>query len=146
MLRSENMAIVKEYADQIWHQGNLDAVDDFFAADYVRYSPYKPKITGIAAMKQFVSATRAEFPDLQFIWDDLIVEADKVVGRWTCRGTHLGPAPEFGIGPTGQQVEFAGISIYEIKDSKIVAEWEIWDRLRLLHQLGVVPVTKVYAE
>lgn len=145
MYSAINKTIIESYTEQIWHQGNLDAIGEYFSSDFVSYNPIKPKINGLAELKQFVSATRAQFPDIEFTWDDMVVEDDKVVARWTCRGTHLGPSPEFGIGPTGQKVMFAGITIYQIRNGKIMAQWEIWDRLRLLHQLGVVPVTQVPA-
>lgn len=55
------------------------------------------------------------------------------------RGTHLGTSPSFGIEATGRQVEVSGITIFQIVDDKIVADWETWDRLQLLKQLGVAP-------
>ena len=140
-----NKTIIESYTEQIWHQGNLEAADEYFSPDFISYNPLKPKINGLAELKQFFAATRSQFPDIRFTLDDMVAEDDKVVVRWTCWGTHLGPSPEFGIGPTGHKVNFAGITVYQIRNGKIVAQWEIWDRLRLLHQLGVVPVTQVYA-
>jgi predicted ester cyclase len=32
-----------------------------------------------------------------------------------------------------------GISIYRLAEGKIAEQWEQWDRLNLMQQLGVVP-------
>ena len=69
--------------------------------------------------------------------DDLVAEGDKVVVRWTFRGTHPG---EFqGVPPTGKQVTIIGISIFRIVGNKVVEDWTIIDLLGLLQQLGVIP-------
>ena len=56
---------------------------------------------------QFVATYRFAFPDSRFAVEDRIAEGDKVVSRWTARGTHRG---EFlGISPTGEEVTVTGI-------------------------------------
>jgi predicted ester cyclase len=42
------------------------------------------------------------------------------------------------IGPTGRQVQIAGIWIHQIAGEKIVESWNVWDTLGMLQQLGVV--------
>jgi len=97
-----------------------------------------PEVThGPDAQKQSIAALRAAFPDFQLTIEDLIAEGDKVVLHWTARGTHKG---EFmGIAPTGKQATVTGLSISRFAGGRIVELREIWDRLGLLQQLGVVP-------
>lgn len=47
-----------------------------------------------------------------------------------------------GITPTGKRVTITGISIHRIASGKIVEEWQEWDSLGLMQQLGVVPTFK----
>jgi predicted ester cyclase len=47
-----------------------------------------------------------------------------------------------GVAPTGKRVTMTGISIHRIADGKIVEEWQQWDSLGLMQQLGVVPTLK----
>jgi predicted ester cyclase len=68
----------------------------------------------------------------------MIAEGDKVVSRYTIRGTHQGETEEFGP-PTGKQVELEGITRHRIEDGKIVEEWERYDNLSILQQLGLAP-------
>jgi predicted ester cyclase len=44
-----------------------------------------------------------------------------------------------GIAPTGKQVTLSGMMIDRIVNGKIVEEWEEWDSLGMMRQLGVVP-------
>ena len=79
------------------------------------------------------------FPNLNVTLEDEIAEDGKVVTRWTIRGTpHQGEL--MGIAPTEKQIELKGITIYRIEaDKKIAEEWERYDNLGLMQQLGVAP-------
>ena len=77
------------------------------------------------------------FPDVHFTIEDQVAEADKVVTRWTWRGTHQGPFQ--GIPPTGKHVMVTGVGINRFANGKVVENWTNMDILGLLQQLGVVP-------
>jgi predicted ester cyclase len=57
--------------------------------------------------------------------------------RWTATATHKGEL--MGIAPTGKQVTITGIAIDRIDGGKIVEEWENFDRMSMMQQLGVIP-------
>jgi hypothetical protein len=63
---------------------------------------------------------------------------DVAVTRWTLRGTHDGETEELGP-PTGRRVEVEGLSLHRVEDGRIVEEWERYDNLSMLQQLGLVP-------
>lgn len=62
---------------------------------------------------------------------------DKVVVRWTSRGTHQGEL--YGIPATGKQFTNSGMTIYRLANAKITELWFIGDNMGLMQQLGVVP-------
>ena len=64
---------------------------------------------------------RSAFPDLHFTIQDQIAEGEKVVTRYTFRGTQQGEL--MGIPPTGKQVSIEGISIYRVADGKMQQAW-----------------------
>ena len=69
--------------------------------------------------------------------EDQIAERDKVVTRFTFRGTHQG---EFmGVPATGKVVTVTGIYISRIAGGKCVEDWENLDMLGWLQQLGAIP-------
>jgi steroid delta-isomerase-like uncharacterized protein len=116
---------------------NLDLIDEVYTADVVWHEPDQ-EIRGLEQAKQFVTTYKSAFPDLNATVEDVIAEGDKVVTRWTIRGTHQGEIEEFGP-PTGRQAELQGITIHRIEDGKIVEEWNRYDNLSLLQQLGLAP-------
>jgi len=50
--------------------------------------------------------------------DDLVVARDRVVGRFTYRGTHAGPF--YGTPPTVNAIEMRSIDIWRIEDGQFV--------------------------
>jgi steroid delta-isomerase-like uncharacterized protein len=80
---------------------------------------------------------RAAFPDLQFTVEDIIDQDDRVVIRWSSRGTHQGEL--MGLAPTGKIVTVTGISIDRFADGKVAESWTNWDVLGLMRQLGAAP-------
>jgi steroid delta-isomerase-like uncharacterized protein len=116
---------------------NPDILEKVYAPDLVWHEPDQ-EVRGYEEARQFVSMYKSAFPDLNVTVEDAIVQGDKVVTRYTVRGTHQGEIEEFGP-PTGRQVELEGITIHRIEDGKIVEEWERYDNLGILQQLGLVP-------
>jgi predicted ester cyclase len=51
-------------------------------------------------------------------------------------GQHSGSS--FGAEPTGQSVDFWGISIVRVEDGKIVEGWNCFDMLSMYQQIGWV--------
>ena len=135
MSTEEIRGIIRCWIDEVWKKGDLDAVNEIFAADFVFHyagTQGKPDREGY---KEAVTDLVAPFADVHAAVEDVIMEGDKVVLRWTWGGTHTG---EFwGIPPTGRQVAVTGISILRIVGGKIVEEWGEMDNMGLMAQLGV---------
>jgi len=81
---------------------------------------------------------RAAFPDKYFTIEDVIAEGDRVLLRWTIRGTHLGEfwTPVGTALPTGQQITLTSMALFRVADGKIVEEQTVIDWLDLLVQFG----------
>lgn len=121
----ESKELVTRYLEEAWNKGNVDVLDELFTPDLT------------ARLKPLIGAFRAGFPDWNCVIDDFVVEGDKVVNRWTGKATHTGNF--FGIPATGKSVTVEGITIQQIADGRIVADWSQSDQLSLMQQLGVVP-------
>ncbi len=76
---------------------------------------------------------RAAFPDLHVEVHDIFGAGDKVVTRFTMRGTHEGDF--MGLAPTGRTVEVGGIAIDEMRNGQRIAGWAQLDLLGLMRQL-----------
>jgi steroid delta-isomerase-like uncharacterized protein len=135
----ENKAVVRREFEEIFnHRGNLDAAEEIYAPNYVGHEPAFGDIQGVESAKQFAASYRQAFPDLQSTIEDQVAEGDKVVTRFTSRGTHQGESEDFGP-PTGNRIEVTGITFEQFADGKIVEDWTNFDALGLLQQLGLVP-------
>ena len=138
-MSEENKAIVRREFEEIFTQGNLDAADEIYASNYVGHEATTPEgIHGLQAAKQFASVYRSAFPDLQVtIEDQSAAEGEKVVTRWTARGTHQGEL--MGLAPTGAQVRMTGITISRIAEGKVAEDWTNFDALGMMQQIGAIP-------
>jgi steroid delta-isomerase-like uncharacterized protein len=121
---------------EIVNQRNPDIIDEVYAPDFVWHEPDQD-IRGSEEAKQFVATFFDAFPDINITVEDAIAEGDKAVTRWTIRGTHQGETEELGP-PTERQIELKGITIHRVEGDKIVEEWERYDNLGMMQQLGVM--------
>ena len=112
-----------------------DTLGEVYASDVVWHMPDQ-EVRGIEEAKQFVDMFKSAFPDMHATVEDVVAEGDKVVTRVTLRGTHQGEVEEFGPS-TGKQVEIEGITIHRIEDGKIAEEWNSYDNLSMMQQLGL---------
>jgi steroid delta-isomerase-like uncharacterized protein len=128
----------KALAHRSWQLlDNPDILEEVYAADLVWHEPDQD-LRGYEEARQFVSMYKTAFPDLNVTVEDTMAEGDKVITRYIVRGTHEEEIEEFGP-PTGRHLELEGITIHRIEDGKIVEEWERYDNLGMLQQLGLVP-------
>lgn len=134
----QNKSIVRRYFEEAWNAGRLEVLDAIVAPMYVNHDPAAPDLPpGPAGLKPIIAGFRAAFPDLHFTIEDLIAEDDKVVTRWTMRGTHQGDF--MGVPSSGKRVTVGGIQIERIADGCIVEHWRKSDDVGLLQQLGAAP-------
>ena len=135
MDETEIRDIVERFTDQAWNGGDLDLIDELFAAEYVGHDAPRPEpVRGPEGMKDFLRMYHGAFSDAHIALDDVIIKDDKVVTRWTGTGTHDGDL--MGIPATGKAVSFTGIRIFRLADGKIVEGWVDWDTFGLMRQLG----------
>jgi steroid delta-isomerase-like uncharacterized protein len=134
-MSATNKAIFRRYFEDVLNTGNVGLVDELIALNYISHYPTGYEFGGGPEdVKHIVTTVRTGFPDVHFTVEDLIAEGDKVVGRWTFRGTHMGDF--MGIPTTGKKVEVMGIAIYRIAAGKIAEAWVAWDAMGLMQQLG----------
>ena len=119
--------------------GNLDALDEVYAADYVWHRPPFPDTSGIEAVKESIEGMRSAYSDIQIVYEKMIGEDSHIAYRYTWQGKHTGQSPTLPIPPTGKEVTLVGCVVVRIVDGKIVEEFEHSDYLGFLQQLGVIP-------
>jgi steroid delta-isomerase-like uncharacterized protein len=138
----QNKSIVRRWIEEGWNKGNLKVVDQLYAPNFVQHEPPPASVNSSEALKQYVGSYLTAFPDLHFTIDDLVAEGDKVVWRFSAKGTHK--ASFMGIPPTGKVSSITGMVLFRLENSRIVEAWVNIDALGLLQQLGVIPMPQMH--
>ena len=73
-----NKAVVRRLVDHGMNAGRLNVIDAIYAPELA------------PAAHRWIAPFRESFLDVHMTIVDLIAEGDKVVGRFTCSGTHQG--------------------------------------------------------
>jgi steroid delta-isomerase-like uncharacterized protein len=133
--------VVREFVEAFWNRGDLAAADRLMTRDAVVHEPVAGTPKDLKAINTMI---RKAFPDWHSTIEEMLVEGDRVVERWTGRGTHQGDFQ--GITPTGTSVAVPGVVFYRITDGKIVEFRGQFDRMSLMQQLGAIPSTNAPAQ
>jgi steroid delta-isomerase-like uncharacterized protein len=142
-MSEKQKAITRRIFEEVW-EGDLDVVDEVLGANYVAHGLAAGLPPGRDSFKHFVSVYRTAFPDVHFTIEDQIAEENKVVTRWTARGTHKGDL--MGIPASGKRVVVTGSSTNRFAGDKSVESWNNWDGLGMMQQIGVIPAMGETAE
>ena len=138
MSTGANKAIARRFREELFNTGKTEICDQICDNQAVirGHDPLTPDYgAGPQAFKQVVSMYRTAFPDANCTVDETVAEGDKVVTRWTARGTNLGPLGN--SAPTGRKVLVTGVDILKIVKGKIVECDMVWDAAGMLQQLDL---------
>ncbi len=133
----ENKALLRRGWEEILNKGNINALDQFYAENFVDHNAFPGIPSGIEGMRQTYNIIFSAFTNIHVIIDDMVAEEDKIVVRVTANGIHTG---EFmGTPATGKRISIMEIRIYRIAGGKIVEHWGLMDTASLMQQLGSAP-------
>lgn len=122
MSAEENKAILRRIAEK-FNKRDLAFIDEVFSPNFVLHDANNPGWPrGLAGARKMFTGMLTAAPDIQVTMEDIVAEGDKVVVRWTFRGTNTGESIT-GASPTGQPVTVLGIGIYRIANGKIEEDW-----------------------
>jgi len=120
-------------------RGDLDAVYQYIASDYVFHRTPLPDTVGKEANRKGDEAFLAAFSDNRTTIHEIIVEGNTAAMHYTWEAVHTGVSPSLGIPPTGKGLRLSGCMIYHWEEDKIVEQWDYADMLGLMQQLGLIP-------
>jgi hypothetical protein len=115
----------------------LAVIDELYAPNCVLHAASGQDVRGLENVKKHISEFYDAFPGNHMTIDDLIVEGDKAVVRYTFTGTHKGEYR--GIPSTNKNVTIWAIEIHRIVGGKRVESWSRYDTLGVMQQLGLIP-------
>src|SRR5215208_964668 len=139
-MSEENKEKMRRFLEEAFGQGKTELVDELLHSDFVCYDPNSEtgEIRGTDTIKGEIEYFHSAVPDLTFTVEDQVAEGDKVVSRYTARGTHEGEF--FGVAGSGNRIEMTGIQIDRFDESgKMIEEWPEYDLLGAMRQMGAIP-------
>ena len=132
-MSEENKALVRGFLES-FPNGDIDACKAMMADDQIFHFPLADgpmdRDNHAGAMGVFKEA----IPDLKFEIHDQVAEGDKVVSRFSATKTFTN---EFqGLTASDGPIEFSGVNIAQFKDGKIIEEWDSFDTMAVMSELG----------
>lgn len=141
MNNERNQAMVRDFMERGFGQGDLSVVDEYNNMDGVDHQ--EPDGTDFAThLKEAIINMRTAFPDLHFEIHDILSEGELVAFRSTMTGTHLGKlqvGPTQKIPPTGHKVSVPHMHFIRVVEGKTLDLWHLWDMPMMMQQLGIKP-------
>ena len=138
MSASDNKATVRRLYAEI-DAGNLEAMDELVSSNFLDHSP--PPIPGLPPGRDGLKAAFEIFwrstPGTHEVLDQ-VAEGDLVMTRIRAQGRFaedLGPIPA-----TGGELDVTATSVYRVTDGMLTEHWGEVDSLKMMQQLGVIPV------
>ena len=132
----ENKAVVRRFVTDVFEKGDVGAVDELLAEDFVPHT-WPSTGDGRGDLKRAMERVSKGLSDAAFTINDLIAEGDLVVARLTASATQKG---EFmGMPPSGKRYTIPEIHIFRVRDGRIVEHWHQFDQLGMMRQLGAMP-------
>ena len=137
----QQMEANKKIARDSWeafNQKDAAKATSYYAENAVvqDYGEPKPR-TGKEEIQQVWQMYITAFPDAHVTIEGELAHGDTVVQQWRVNGTNTGPLME--MPATNKSVEVHGCSIFHMVNGKIEHEWEYWDQLSFMKQLGMMP-------
>jgi steroid delta-isomerase-like uncharacterized protein len=134
----ESRSVVLGGFDELWKQRRPETADKWFTPDLTFQTTIQPEpFRGPDGFREFYRGISGGFPDYDIHIDDVVAEGDKVVLRFTFRGTNSGDY--FGIPSTGKPVTIRFVEIFTVRDGQIASIWHVANVLDVMQQLGFLP-------
>lgn len=120
-----------------WDLGEVEALDTLLSPDYRRIGG-TGEGQSLAEFKASIVTTRAAFPDLRTLIDEILVDGDRAAIRWHSTGTHRHPF--LGVPPTHREIKVSGTTFAHFDGTLIAKEYVTWDPRVLLTALGILTI------
>jgi predicted ester cyclase len=146
-----NKASIRRIHQEVWSNPDskaaAEAVDQFFAPDFVRHG-WRGVTHGLPEFKRGMGRWRAAFPDWSEHVEEIHAEGNFVVTLLTVGGTQRGDLAAIpGISPAipakGRQLRMNELNLWRIENGKVSEQWYIYDNWGAWTQLGFLDPDRI---
>jgi predicted ester cyclase len=126
--------VVRKLADTFNNPQNRESSYFDFYDNSLTIHGFPPNLpTNKEGFKQFIYLLWNAFPDIRIIFEDIIIEGNKVACRYHLTGTHKGEFMD--LQPTDKQFRVNGMTVFSFRDTKCIERWNLVDMISLREQL-----------
>ena len=126
--------VVRKLADTFNNPQNRESSYFDFYDDSLMIHGFPPNLpTNKEGFKQFIYLLWKAFPDIKIMFEDIIIEGNKVACRYNLTGTHKGEFMD--LQPTDKQFKVKGMTVFSFRDTKCIERWNLVDMMSLMEQL-----------
>jgi len=123
-----NIAVVRRFVHEVFNTGNVDVLDEIAAVNWKDH-----RTQGREGWKKRTLALRESFPDIHMTIDDIFSVKNKVVIRYTVEGTE-----SIDHKRKGKHFRASGITIAQLRNGRFQENWNHFDELSMMRQLGKI--------
>src|SRR5438105_5220976 len=128
----------KQLVRELWAAsptGDFDKMAGLYDEHVLYHGSGGNERRGRDAAIDFARGFKTAFPDMTVEIEQLVAEGEFVVSRVRGSGTHTGEL--MGMPPTGKKVDVRWVmNMVRIVNGKVAEEWEIFDQMDFMNQLG----------
>jgi predicted ester cyclase len=135
--KEENKEKERRTVEEAINKGNLNVLDEVLSPDFVYHGPGGTEVKGPEEYKKFLASLRDMYPDIHVEIKNILAEGNLVATRTMSTFTFTGKVGD--IAPTDRRVAMMGSILDRFDGGKLVETWELYDRLDLYQQLGLIP-------
>ena len=122
---SDGKSVVTRLVEEVMNRRRLEVLDEVYDAQLAR------------GARRWIEPFLESFADVEMRIVELVAEGERVVGRFSCSGTHVGEW--LGHPATGRRFEsVAEVYFFTVRDGRIVAAWGLEDLWARIEQLGLL--------
>ena len=119
-IEENNKVLVRRFFEA-QAKGDLDALEELLAPDFVDHSLLPDQDPGREGFIHSVAKEQAAFSNIRYIIEEQVAEGEKVMTRFTNSRIH-DRGPFLGLAPTGMELKTTAIVIHRVVGNKIVEE------------------------
>lgn len=129
-------SVVARFIDEVLTGHDLDALAEVASPHILIHPtamPCEAGFYGLAGVERWLRASWDAFDDLAVSDYSTVAQGDIVAVRWAARGTSTGDF--LTLPPSGEVVEYTGVSMYRTEEGKIAEIWDTRNTLGIMGQL-----------
>ena len=130
-----NKRIVSLIFTEIFGKWRIEENEHIYSPDYVGHAG--DQVYTRAQDRAAVEGWKTFSPDGKMTIHQLVAEGDRVAVLWSGEGVNTGEGNS--LPATGRPFKVTAMTLFRLKDGKIVEEWNVFDNYSLLSQLGLLP-------